>query len=586
MGIYIMKMFQRNQRVSRQIETARKRRKPDDQPTESSTPLSLSSLIGNKAMQRLLQSETSAQPKVQRDDLPTNAEHGFSPNTDRAGLYQPLDASYVQSLDYAGLRGLHDIIQAEVNSHDASTEENMPLIDNLRLVDDAIAENLAQVFARFPDGLQKDGSFPKNTADRMEFMEYMAAYLGTYQNVIDHFMDIREAKIPGSVHLHDSAATRVEGVAADLGNEMPASYVGLGLRGRYRVHERNSNSRMAHPLGYAMDYRAYDNPMITDNDTVSMLNIDTGGAINMDLGMQREERRKLLAEMGRGEADEKKMEAFFQKFEQEYERTAKASASFGDSLGEDAFKTLKELRPLYLENNKQRKQNESDSAKLLKQLQAVEKKLKYAKKNVDALTAQRDELVAKQEELNASLGELDEEFTQVQEQLQDVLKPWYEKIALAKAKIEADNPDVFGEQTDDDKKLSKQELRRRKEIQDKRKSYDDLEARLKNDIEFVLGGKEEKVVRNPSLLQLMERGFFTPDAEPKEGEKFNANKHGFNLKFMMMMAKYGFDQGIAWSENSLDAMHFELVEGVDSLPGKKQTEAGLKAVERLFPRKK
>ena len=101
-----------------------------------------------------------------------------------------------------------------------------------------------------------------------------------------------------------------------------------------------------------------------------------------------------------------------------------------------------------------------------------------------------------------------------------------------------------------------------------------LETSLENDPEFVLSEvkKVGESKKKPVMYILGHGGFFTPDndtdilaAEPDERPdpgKLNLSRQGFGLKFMQVMALHGFDQGISWPPTSIDAMHFELVDGV------------------------
>jgi hypothetical protein len=62
-------------------------------------------------------------------------------------------------------------------------------------------------------------------------------------------------------------------------------------------------------------------------------------------------------------------------------------------------------------------------------------------------------------------------------------------------------------------------------------------------------------------MQLIQKGYMNPDPDYATGEAANSYKHGFNQAFFKTMAEFGFDLGGAWE--SPDAMHFELVEGLD-----------------------
>ncbi len=81
-----------------------------------------------------------------------------------------------------------------------------------------------------------------------------------------------------------------------------------------------------------------------------------------------------------------------------------------------------------------------------------------------------------------------------------------------------------------------------------------LRDSLTDDLDFVLIG--QSTVQNPSVAQLLKKGYFNPDAP---------GKGGFDELFMTTMAHHGFDQGAEWEPGGVDSMHFELAEVVDRL---------------------
>src|SRR5260370_1768552 len=107
---------------------------------------------------------------------------------------------------------------------------------------------------------------------------------------------------------------------------------------------------MAARLGYAVDFRAPTNPMISDPRLVKLLDLETGGATHFELDMTRKEPRELIAGLGRGDIDptSARAEHFFDQFEREYERVSQASKDFTTSLPEEASKTLANLENRYL----------------------------------------------------------------------------------------------------------------------------------------------------------------------------------------------------------------------------------------------
>jgi hypothetical protein len=455
-----------------------------------------------------------------------------------------------------------------------SLEARQESSEELNAVSIALDSKVKAIFDSFPDGVKKDPTCPTSTRDRCEFLEFMAAYLGSVDDVISHFKAIRKADVPGEVWLHEDAASRLESVKQQLNGEVPASWVGLGLRGRYRAHTRESNSRMAHPLGYAIDYRPDSNPMVTDSNLNTLLQMDVGESTSMQMGMTSSARRDLIEQMGEDaengqSSGGKEVDTFFDTFDQEYERLSAASKDFGTSLGDD--KALPELRQLR-EKFFKAKDDEAKASKRLKQVQTALKK----KPDDATLLAEQQTL---QTQITTSATEIQEVLTRVQE----IIKPWLDQIAEKKKALEEANPKVFdGTDTSTQAKAIKKEWA----------TYDSLKTRLETDINFIFGSRTkgkngnlyDNTPKDPGVMQLLSKGFFTPDAAPAAGEKFNPNRHGFDADFMKTMMQHGFDQGITWS--TIDGMHFELVAGVDSLPGKKETEKALKELVKRFPKKK
>ncbi len=505
----------------------------------------------------------------------------------------------------------YDVIQ-QLNRLKLSEKELREILGKLRAIpeiqshfagmkeDDFVREtSIESVISGLPAFVVKDiGGGPDN---RYEFMHYMRAYLGPDPATTNHFKAIRKANVPGEVYLHDKAASRLEAVAAKLGGKMPASWVGYGLRGRFRTHTRESNSRMAHPMGYAVDYRPYEAPMITDSRLVELFDLQAGGATHFDpdkVGGYRQ-RRDFIQQMGQGTADPQKVATFFKNFEDEYNRIKKASTDFQTSLADDLKKELFSLRDEYVG--------------LQKSIADVTKKLKKAKK------PEEQAALAEEKKKHQDAVEV------IRSKLSTVFKPWLDKLAEQKKGIEKLVPNVgqipakgelnkqikAAQQGVDAKKKQKKDLEKKKVPQDQidvvtqeiqaadaklqelkqmlnnygqKQRWDtltQLETSLQTDLKFVFA----KDVRNPGITQLLETGFFKPDEEPAEGQKFNPNKHGFNLAFMKLMAEHGFDQGISWGASSVDSMHFELVEGVDSLPNPDTVKTALGEASKKIKRK-
>lgn len=179
------------------------------------------------------------------------------------------------------------------------------------------------------------------------------------------------------------------------------------------------------------------------------------------------------------------------------------------------------------------------------------------------------------------------------QQLRDVIKKEGQEYARAIGGYKAADAGKYSSKPEAKEALAA------KEDYVKFKRLKGIRSRLLNDETFVFGKefgmkKDTKTkqlkpnktleVADPSIWQMTQAGFFTPDAEPearssmstekwleyikqpggqKTDQKQKArqpdNREGFNQNFMRLMALHGFDQGVSW-HGSQDSMHFELIE--------------------------
>lgn len=605
----------------------------------------------------------------------------------------------IADLDYVQLRALDHEIQALI----AQTENEQDLAalnEALTQTRENLNAKVNEIFASFPEEILANPNFgmPVETNDRIEFLEYMAIFLGSIDNVIQHYSDMRKAAVPGIVVMHKSAASRIEQVAGDLGGLMPASWVALGVRDRFHVHNPRGNGLMAHPLGYAVDYRANDNPMLTGKNfdlaslDARMQTGDPNASPTMDLGASKA-RRELIAKMGSGEATPEEIEEFEKALEAEYERLEEQSDNFGSALGPDAAEDLKALHTNLKDNQK----NSGSNIKEIAKVQASIDKLQKKKELSEEEAAQLQELQSQMQELEATFTALQQELYEIWQSIQSILAPYIEQIeaeqealgedvnakveellgeAFAKLDdleggIQKDIDAIIASETSDAQKLeayetffknykdsyatlaaeaqtalADEETSRSKKkkmlviFQDQIDNFNALEKQfiaLKANIpspdseadeppplsgemhelmqsaksslftwfDLIVGQKQSKEAsklsgrafkngdlrqwrdlerlknslmwdahflfvgsrdaKDPSVVRMLETGYFNPDEAVGEGEKFNPNKHGFDLEFINAMAQRGFDLALAWSSVA-DAMHFELVDGVDALP--------------------
>lgn len=530
------------------------------------------------------------------------------------------------------------------------------LKQNQTLLTDERNKKVNEILESFPEHVKNEETFPKQPLDRVEFLEVMSMYLGPHPNAEKHFKQIRAVDLPGnkpkSVFLHERAATRLEAVSTELKGRMPAVSSDQDLRGRFKAHTRESRSRMAHPLGYAVDFRPTSNPMITDSRLVTLLEMQTGGLSHIDTGMTISQRRQLIRQMGEGKADPEKASKFFESFEKGYKNVSKASQEFTQSLGKEGRENLAALRNDYLQARTDLKAAETKQRKNLSDLKAIIRSVSNADPRKAARAKERQaELQDQRAELEVQLSDVRARLASIQAKLPALFEPWLKQIREKTAGLEQQAPDIalVPEQNEVQKKLgqiSRKEHQRSlsknrasREMQQKteriqaltnqidrekerekprhdwldrqerkvtqlndqvkklneqltaldkelselkgeherlshfqslstsKKEWDtfhSLESALLTDSEFVFGSNQEDQVKDPSVAQLVRKGFFSPEPETA-GKGFDPRHEGFNLTFMKTMMQHGFDQGINWSPGSVDPMHFELVEGVDTL---------------------
>lgn len=445
-----------------------------------------------------------------------------------------------------------NLTQAMVDKNEAETETQKKLFEETKTKLRTLADTIFGTFDSEVGGSGNKFGMPVDSTDRVRFLDHMAQYFGSTENAVKHYQRIRKAEVPGVVYLHDDAATQIEAVYKELGDKMPSTTVALGIRGRYSPHKRTSKGRMAHPAGYAIDYFANSNVYLDDSRMRALVNLHaakhTGGPAYLKMQSQRKgrgddkmessERRSLITKIENGTLDQSQTDTFFAQFEDGYKRVAQASSKFRDSLGTDGVDKLRAVQQRYFEVVNKRR----DVAAAMKK----EKKKKKAEQNF--------------EPMEKELKVLQETEDKIQQDAQVILKPWYDLIAERRTVL---NTEIAKTQD------KKQQAVRQKELD----ILLNLETLLKGDLQRLLGSPMDKPTRAErkagltrsmtlkqqpsfeaglSFFQLMDQGYFSP------------NDKGFEINFLKTMIRHGFDLGVFWDAS--DAMHLELVRGVDAIP--------------------
>jgi len=269
--------------------------------------------------------------------------------------------------------------------------------------------------------------------ESLEFMTMMRSYLGPDPATQEHFKSVVKAgsaipSVYSSTLLHQTTVNRLRHVYDELHGEMPYTDVGQDLRNRY--HNRESRSRMAHPMGYAIDFRPLTNPMIKSPVIKKLLELMGGGPSHIEIKdksgkpMGFDDERAMIEKMGQAsstgatldEKDQAAADDFFAQMDSEFDRLAKASEKFKTSIKADDLAALKgEYFSSY-------RPNQAKLAQIGKQLADL---LKRGLKT-------RAELGQKEtwEEEQGTLQSAQADF---QTRLARVLKPWTDKVAQALA---------------------------------------------------------------------------------------------------------------------------------------------------------
>lgn len=476
--------------------------------------------------------------------------------------------------------------------------------------------NVERLFSALPAGLKANESFPTTYRDRVEFLEVMALYFGSYENVIKHYMQIRRANVPGTLYLHDDAATALESVSTALNGLIPKTTTGLGLRSRWKVSPNQSHGKMSHPFGYAIDYRAIQNPHLHgDKDRLTLLNLyasddpklrsdhPAGAMQHIHVDMPGDS-KKAITQMGNTPASSENVENFSRQLESEINRMGAISNRFRQVLTAEAQDALYGLqtkfKPILKRENENTKAMNALKPKLKKaeakltqqqnglntltkraealqnakkpqpdQLKKLERLIEQAKARVTEAQAQLDALIEQENDLKTARGAIEDEKNDIRTKMKPHLKPFFDRIDAEIKRLKKSGPPTPA----DNEQIE---------------ALNKLQTRLENDIAFVIGTKQatrgdidwrKREVDNPPILQMADLGFFNPEQRPTNSD--DLNNEGFDSKFMVEMAKHGFMQGIFWN-SELDSMHFDFRKGLDAIPAVSSREPARQRLALLF----
>jgi hypothetical protein len=170
------------------------------------------------------------------------------------------------------------------------------------------------------------------------------------------------------------------------GIPMPQTSVGLGMRGDHLHRGSNGPGWFTHAVGFAVDWRAYHAPRITDPRMITLFQTVTGGdqhSPHFDLGLGPDQRLDLITRMGQGTATPAESKAFLDRLEVEYKRLAADSEKFRTDLPAANLATLRDLG-IKVENARAPLTAATKRLDELKRARAAPDKLDAAQKAVDA----------------------------------------------------------------------------------------------------------------------------------------------------------------------------------------------------------
>lgn len=459
---------------------------------------------------------------------------------------------------------------------------------------------------------------------RLDFVATMSGSLGSVDRVFEHFAAVKQAQVPGTVWLHVDAATRLEATCHAFGkNQFPFSFVAMQLRGRHQ--ERHSRGMLMHPVGYAIDFRAVDNPMLTDKGLHTLLGAVGEGPTHMKLTNSKGKelghsaRDKIIIKLGQQtmsgvEASKRDPQGLklLNQVDQAYARMVGTSQRFQQSLADtpekraEVLTKLEKLQSKYhsetipIEENLRKAQSkEAASLRAIKRAELKESKAYYKWGKADnaywkipswnprykkALRKADDRRWKAYEAWGKTQFDLEVArnvyrghwqtgtfwiTASVKRQLSESAEPISKELKVLLAPILT--------------RLNKKIIEARKNKSDAEvKSLEQVKIRLTTDFKFVFGSTSAADVKDPPVLQLLQKGFVQADKPSPKGTAPKNMNRLFNSSFIKEMMRHGFEPGAAW-RGSTDTMHFNFSEGKSGVK-KSSPATGLDLLMRFLIR--
>ncbi|WP_433296124.1 hypothetical protein ACQP2F_37620 [Actinoplanes sp. CA-030573] len=185
--------------------------------------------------------------------------------------------------------------------------------------------------------------------NRVTFMHTMRWCMGDDDAVIQkHFQEIAPIDVGDGEQLwaHISTREKLAEVKKDLealGVPMPQTDVGLGMRGDHLNPGKHGRTWFTHAVGFAVDWRAYQTPRITDDRLIKLFEIVTGGRPDMKTSVEGDTRLDLEIQIGQGKADANEQKKLLDSVESEYKRLSEGSEKFKTDLPAATLDRLREV---------------------------------------------------------------------------------------------------------------------------------------------------------------------------------------------------------------------------------------------------
>ncbi|WP_163511132.1 hypothetical protein [Fodinicola acaciae] len=418
-------------------------------------------------------------------------------------------------------------------------------------------------------------------AERREFLRAGKEWFGSYEATLEHFRGIEQTTAPGQPYMHRNAKERLEAAIATLSGPAPTTTVAFSFRNQFTAKTKYSSGSM-HTIGYAIDYDAYNMVRVGSNATAELLRLAGGnGPANAQLGAY-ETRRPLLEKAGdataAGEEPSPEANAMFDQIRSESQRLSESSQAFQASLGSARDEFL-ELRTRYFETR-----DPAEKATILAKIPALIKPWTEAisaeeqrVRDLAAAAGLDPAALPDKKTMPARIAAVQRAKTEATAALKAAkgVEPKenaavWRKLAGWEKTLGLDGAGTFAERAG--KVVAEAPLRVAvltpllggHEIL---ANLTTLRGRLA-DPHFLFGNPKpqkkpkrgqtparpttDRVVSDPSAAQLLESGYFSPKDPARGHEQFNA-------EFMVAMARHGFDLGMAWTGETTDSMHFELI---------------------------